>query len=105
MRGSTSPLLRRRAALFHLPWCGGRRLNMRPYKNARAIGGLGMAVYYLNRKGELVLSLFAEEPRVRRRDRPRCGARTRKAGHVALRQCGITTRTRLGTAPAGCTAG
>ena len=36
-----------------------------------------MAVYYLNRKGELVLSLFAEEPRVRRRDRPRCGARTR----------------------------
>ena len=33
--------------------------------------GFGMAVYYLNRKGELVLSLFAEEPRVRRRDRPR----------------------------------
>jgi hypothetical protein len=28
--------------------------------------GSGMAVYYLNRKGELVLSLFAEEPRVRR---------------------------------------
>ena len=44
----------------------------------RAIWGLAMAVYYLNRKGELVLSLFAEEPRVRRRDRPRCGARTRK---------------------------
>ena len=37
-----------------------------------------MAVYYLNRKGELVLSLFAEEPRVRRRDRPRCGAKTRR---------------------------
>jgi hypothetical protein len=37
-----------------------------------------MAVYYLNRKGELVLSLFAKEPRVRRRDRPRCGAKTRR---------------------------
>src|SRR5215472_7797202 len=40
--------------------------------------GSGMAVYYLNRKGELVLSLFAEEPRVRRRDRPRYGAQTRR---------------------------
>src|SRR5215472_11428898 len=50
---------------------------MRPYKNARAIWGLAMAAYYLNRKGELVLSLFAEEPRIRRRDRPRCGAKTR----------------------------
>ena len=40
--------------------------------------GSGMAVYYLNRKGELVLSLFAKEPRVRRRDRPRCGAKTRR---------------------------
>ena len=40
--------------------------------------GSGMAVYYLNRKGELVLSLFSEEPRVRRRDRPRCGAKTRR---------------------------
>jgi hypothetical protein len=37
-----------------------------------------MAVYYLSSKGELVLSLFAEEPGVRRRDRPRCGAKTRK---------------------------
>jgi hypothetical protein len=51
---------------------------MRPYKNARAIWGLAVAVYYLNRKGELVLSLFAEEPRVRRRDRRRCGAKTRR---------------------------
>jgi len=40
--------------------------------------GSGMAVYYLNRKGELVLSLFAEKLRVRRRDRPRCGAKTRR---------------------------
>jgi hypothetical protein len=43
-------------------------------KHARDMG-CGMAVYYLNRHGELVLSLFANEPRTRRRDRPRCGRR------------------------------
>jgi len=37
-----------------------------------------MACYYLSRNGELRLSLFAREPRTRRRDRPRCGAMTRK---------------------------
>jgi hypothetical protein len=46
--------------------------------NTRAVWGMAMAVYYLNRKGELVLSLLANEPRMKRRDRPRCGARRRK---------------------------
>ena len=46
--------------------------------NTRAIRGLAMATYYLNRNGELVLSLLSNEPRIRRRDRPRCGAKTRR---------------------------
>lgn len=36
-----------------------------------------MATYYLRKDGELCLSLFAREPRMRRGLRPQCGARTR----------------------------
>ena len=46
--------------------------------NTRSIWGLAMASYYLSRNGELVLSLLSNEPRIRRRDRPRCGAKTRR---------------------------
>ena len=37
-----------------------------------------MACFYLSRSGEWRMSLFANEPRLPRRSRPRCGAKTRK---------------------------
>ena len=46
--------------------------------NTRALRGMAMVCWYLNRNGDLVLSLWAKEPRIRRADRPRCKARTRR---------------------------
>src|SRR5262249_14978423 len=45
----------------------------RPLKNARASWALVMAWKY-----EIALRLLSKQPRMKRADRPRCGARTRK---------------------------
>ena len=44
----------------------------------KEINGGIMAAVYMRKDGEICISLFAKEPRIKRKDRGACGAKTRK---------------------------